>query len=200
MGGIVIGLLLSVFFSKIHIRDSGKVIIILSISCLLVTLEHSLMGTIGFSGLLAVMALGTTLQQRKYEVSKRLSSKFSKLWVGAEVLLFVLVGATVNISYALKAGLMAIVLIFCVLAFRTLGVFLCFTKTKLNKKERIFSAFSYIPKATVQAAIGGLPLSMGLACGDIVLTVAVLSILITAPLGATLVDATYKKLLSRSSK
>ncbi len=200
MGGIVIGLLLSVFFSKIHIRDSGKVIIILSISCLLVTLEHSLMGTIGFSGLLAVMALGTTLQQRKYEVSKRLSSKFSKLWVGAEVLLFVLVGATVNISYALKAGLMAIVLIFCVLAFRTLGVFLCFTKTKFNKKERIFSAFAYIPKATVQAAIGGLPLSMGLACGDIVLTVAVLSILITAPLGATLVDATYKKLLSRSSK
>ncbi len=199
-GGIVIGLLLSVFFSKVHMRDSSKVIIILSISCLLVTLEHSLNGTIGFSGLLAVMALGATLQQRKYELSKRLSSKFSKLWVGAEVLLFVLVGATVNISYALKAGLMSIVLILCVLVFRMSGVFVCFIKTKLNKKERIFSALAYIPKATVQAAIGGLPLSMGLACGDIVLTVAVLSILITAPLGAAFVDSTYKMLLSRSSQ
>lgn len=199
-GGIVIGLLLSVFFSKVHMRDSSKVIIILSISCLLVTLEHSLNGTIGFSGLLAVMALGATLQQRKYELSKRLSSKFSKLWVGAEVLLFVLVGATVNISYALKAGLMSIVLILCVLVFRMSGVFVCFIKTKLNKKERIFSALAYIPKATVQAAIGGLPLSMGLACGDIVLTVAVMSILITAPLGAAFVDSTYKMLLSRSSQ
>jgi len=200
IGGIISGLLLSVLFSKAHIRDSGKVIIILSVSFMLVTLEHHLKGAVGFSGLLAVMALGATLQQRKQPVSERLSSKFSKLWVGAEVLLFVLVGATVNISYALKAGLMAIALIFCVLAFRMLGVFVCLIKTKLNKKERLFSALAYMPKATVQAAIGGLPLAMGLACGNIVLTVAVLSILITAPLGAALVDITYKRLLTKSEK
>ncbi|MEG1863407.1 MAG: cation:proton antiporter, partial [Oscillospiraceae bacterium] len=197
--GIVMGLLLALLFTKFHIRDSTKVVVILSVSFLMVTLEHSMTGIIGFSGLLAVMALGATLQQRKYEVSKRLSGKFSKLWVCAEVLLFVLVGATVNIQYALNAGVMAVLLIFCVLIFRIVGVLVCLTKTNLNKKERIFSAIAYTPKATVQAAIGGLPLSMGLACGDIVLTVAVLSILITAPLGAALVDATYKKLLNRAS-
>lgn len=197
IGGIATGLFLALLFSNLHIRDSGKVIIILSVSFLLVTVEHALTGVVGFSGLLAVMAMGATLQQRKYEVSKRLSGKFSKLWVCAEVLLFVLVGATVNISYALKAGLAAVALIFCVLIFRMVGVFTCLIKTSLNKKERIFSAIAYIPKATVQAAIGGLPLAMGLACGEIVLTVAVLSILITAPLGAALVDATYKKLLDK---
>lgn len=199
LGGIVIGLLLSLLFTKTHMRDSIKVVAILCASFLMVTLEHRMTGVIGFSGLLAVMALGATLQQRKYEVSKRLSAKFSKLWVCAEVLLFVLVGATVNIQYARKAGILSVMLIFCVLLFRMTGVFVCLLKTKLNKKERIFSAFAYMPKATVQAAIGGLPLAMGLACGDIVLTVAVLSILITAPLGAALVDATYKKLLGRTS-
>lgn len=199
VGGIITGLLISLLFSKVHIRDSGKVVIILSVSFLLVAVEHSLTGVIGFSGLLAVMSMGTTLQQRKHEVSKRLSGKFSKLWVCAEVLLFVLVGATVNISYALNAGLSAIALILCVLIFRMVGVFACLIKTSLNKKERIFSALAYMPKATVQAAIGGLPLAMGLACGDIVLTVAVLAILITAPLGAALVDATYKRLLDRPS-
>ncbi|RCX12958.1 sodium/proton antiporter (CPA1 family) [Anaerobacterium chartisolvens] len=197
-GGAIIGLLLSLFFSKVHIRDSGKVIIMLAISFLLITLEHSLKGAVGFSGLLAVMALGTAIQQRKHDVSKRLSQKFSKLWVGAEVLLFVLVGAMVNISYALNAGLFASALIFCVLIFRMMGVLVCLIKTKLNKKERLFSAIAYMPKATVQAAIGGIPLAMGLACGDIVLTVAVLSILITAPLGAVLMDVTHKKLLTRS--
>lgn len=197
LGGLLIGLLLALFFTKVHIRDSGKVVILLSLSFLLVTVEHSLTGVIGFSGLLAVMALGATLKQRKPEVSQRLSGKFSKLWVGAEVLLFVLVGATVNISYALKAGAMAVVLIFCALLFRMAGVFVCLIKTPLNWKERIFSAIAYLPKATVQAAIGGLPLTMGLACGDLVLTVAVLSILITAPLGAALLDATYQSLLDR---
>lgn len=199
VGGIITGRLLSLLFSKAHIRDSGKVVIILSISFLLVAVEHRLTGVIGFSGLLAIMAMGATLQQRKHEVSKRLSGKFSKLWVCAEVLLFVLVGATVNISYAWNAGLATVALIFCMLVFRMVGVFVCLVKTSLNKKERIFSALAYIPKATVQAAIGGLPLEMGLACGDIVLTVAVLAILITAPLGAALVDATYKKLLRRIS-
>ena len=197
-GGVVCGLGLSFFFSKFHIRDTGKVIIILSISFLLVSLEHALTGAVGFSGLLAVMGLGAALQQRKYEVAKRLSGKFSKLWVGAEMLLFVLVGATVNISYAAKAGLPAFVLILAVLLFRTAGVFISLLKTDLNKGERLFSAFAYMPKATVQAAIGGIPLAMGLACGEIVLTVAVVSIIITAPLGALLVDNTYKRLLTRS--
>ena len=198
LGGVLMGWGLSILFSKFHIRDSGKVLIILSISFLLVTLEQHLDGVIGFSGLLAVMAMGATIQQKKYELSKRLSGKFSKLWVGAEVLLFVLVGAIVDINYALKAGLFSIVLIFCVLVFRMIGVFLCLVKTKLNKKERLFSAIAYMPKATVQAAIGGIPLAMGLACGDIALTVAVLAILITAPLGAVLIDVTYNKLLEKN--
>ncbi len=197
-GGILVGVLLSALFAKFHMRDSSKVVMILSVSFLLVTLEHSMTGVVGFSGLLAVMALGAALQQRRGEVAKRLSAKFSKLWVGAEILLFVLVGATVNIGYAVKAGLPAVLLIFCVLAFRMAGVFLCLVKTPLNRKERLFSAMAYMPKATVQAAIGGLPLSMGLACGDIVLTVAVLSILITAPLGAALVDRNYKRLLKKT--
>lgn len=197
-GGIAMGLLLALLFTKAHIRDSGKVIIILSVSFLMVTVEHSLTGVIGFSGLLAVMSMGAALRQKKYEVSKRLSSKFSKLWVCAEVVLFVLVGATVNISYAIRAGGLAVALIFCVLLFRMAGVFVCFLKTPLNKQERVFAAIAYLPKATVQAAIGGLPLAMGLACGDIVLTVAVLSILITAPLGSALIDATYQKLLKKT--
>lgn len=200
LGGMIVGRGLCFLFSKVHIRDSSKVLIILSISFLLVTLEHSLTGVIAFSGLLAVMALGVALRQNKYEVSKRLSAKFSKLWVGAEVILFVLVGVTVNIQYALKAGVSAIILIICVLLFRMIGVFVCLIKTNLNKKERVFTAFAYMPKATVQAAIGGLPLAMGLKCGNIVLTVAVLSILITAPLGATLIDISYKKLLTKDNQ
>ncbi|MEG1367090.1 MAG: cation:proton antiporter [Oscillospiraceae bacterium] len=197
LGGAAIGFILSLLFTKMHLRDSVKVILILSVSFLLVTLEKSLAGVVGFSGLLAVMALGVTLRQKKPEPSRRLSAKFSKLWVCAEVMLFVLVGATVNIQYALKAGGMAVLLILGALLFRTAGVFACLVKTKLNKHERIFAAFAYIPKATVQAAIGGLPLAMGLACGDIVLTVAVLSILITAPLGVLLIDETYQKLLTK---
>ncbi|MEF9976596.1 MAG: cation:proton antiporter [Oscillospiraceae bacterium] len=197
LGGAATGFIMSLLFTKMHLRDSVKVILILSVSFLLVTLEKSLAGVVGFSGLLAVMALGATLRQKKPEPSRRLSAKFSKLWVCAEVMLFVLVGATVNIQYALKAGGMAVLLILGALLFRTAGVFACLIKTKLNKHERIFAAFAYIPKATVQAAIGGLPLAMGLACGDIVLTVAVLSILITAPLGVLLIDETYQKLLTK---
>ncbi len=197
-GGVLVGLALSVLFEKVHMRDSSKVVLMLSVAFLLVTLEHSMNGMVGFSGLLAVMAMGVALQRRKYDVSRRLSQKFSKLWVGAEILLFVLVGTTVNVGYAWKAGAMAVVLILGVLIFRIAGVFLCLVKTPLSRKERVFSAVAYLPKATVQAAIGGLPLSMGLACGDIVLTVAVLSILITAPLGAALIDCNYKKLLQKA--
>lgn len=199
-GGVIVGLGLSFLFEKIHIRDTGKVVIILSASFLFVTLEHALTGVFGFSGLLAVMALGATIQQKKYEASKRLSGKFSKLWVGAEVLLFVLVGATVNFSTVQKAGLLSIFVILAVLIFRMAGVYLCLLGTKLNKKERLFSAFAYMPKATVQAAIGGIPLALGLSCGDIVLTVAVLSIVITAPLGAILVDLSYRRLLTKEEK
>lgn len=197
LGGVIVGLALSLLFAKVHIRDTGKVILILSVSFLLVTLENVMTGVIGFSGLLAVVALGASIQQKKYEVSKRLSGKFSKLWVGAEVFLFVLVGAAVNISYALNAGVLAILLIIGALFFRIMGVFVCLIKTNLNKKERIFTAFAYMPKATVQAAIGGLPLAIGLSCGDIVLAVAVLSIIISAPIGAMLVDVSYKELLSK---
>lgn len=196
LAGIVIGIIMSYVFTKIHIQDSAKVIIILSVSFLLVTFENSIDGSIGFSGLLAIMALGLTLASKKKELTARLSSKFSKLWVAAQVLLFVLVGATVDISYAAQAGLLALGLILIVLIFRAVGVILCLVKSNLNAKERLFTVFSYMPKATVQAAIGGLPLAMGLACGNTVLSVAVMSILITAPVGALLIDRSYKKLLT----
>ncbi|WP_074911740.1 cation:proton antiporter [Proteiniclasticum ruminis] len=196
-GGFV-GLFLSWVFTRFHIRDTGKVLVILSMAFLLVSLEEMLQGIVGFSGLLAVMAMGILLQEKKYEVAKRLSGKFSKLWVAAELLLFVLVGASVNLSLVLTAGLPAVLLVLLALLFRILGVFLSLLKTPLTRKERAFSAMAYLPKATVQAAIGGLPLAMGLPSGEIILTVAVVSIVLTAPLGAILVDRSYKRLLVRS--
>lgn len=195
--GSVVGLGLSQLFTKFHIRDTSKVILILSIAFLLVTLESWLEGIIGFSGLLAVMALGATIHQLKVDVAARLSLKFSKMWSGAEVLLFVLVGALINIDYAINAGLVAIMIVLGSLIFRIIGVYISFLKTKLNSKEKIFTAIAYTPKATVQAAIGGIPLAMGLASGEIILTVAVISIVITAPLGAILIDKTYRKLLAK---
>jgi len=193
--GIVCGIILNVLFTRYHIRDSAKVIILISIAFLLISLEKALDGIVGFSGLLAVMSMGASLQKNNYEVSKRLSNKFSKLWVCAEVLLFVLVGATVDIKYAVSSGWIAVATLILVLVIRMIGVYICMIKTKLSQKERLFCMLSYIPKATVQAAIGSIPLAMGLSCGKMVLTVAVLAILITAPLGAVLVDASYKKLL-----
>jgi len=195
--GFLCAILLIYFFKKVHIRDSMKVIIILNISFLLVTFEHSLTGIIGFSGLLAIMSMGTGIQEKNSILAKRLSSKYSKLWIAAEVILFVLVGATVNIKYALGASIPAILLIMTVIAFRMAGVFLCLLGTSLSYKERLFCMIAYCPKATVQAAIGSIPLSMGLSAGNIILTVAVLSILITAPLGAFAIDFSYKKLLNR---
>ena len=195
--GFLCAILLIYFFKKIHIRDSMKVIIILNISFLLVTFEHSLTGIIGFSGLLAIMSMGTGIQEKNSILAKRLSAKYSKLWIAAEVILFVLVGATVNIKYALGASIPAILLIMTVIAFRMAGVFLCLLGTSLSYKERLFCMIAYCPKATVQAAIGSIPLSMGLSSGNIILTVAVLSILITAPLGAFAIDFSYKKLLNR---
>jgi len=197
-GGIIVGYLLSIFFKKLHIRDSAKVIILLSFSFFLMALESHLDGIIAFSGLLAIMSMSATILKTYEVLAKRLSGKFSKLWVAAEIMLFVLVGATVDLKYAVSAGIMTVVLILAVLIFRILGVFLCLVKTNLNKKEMLFCAFSYIPKATVQAAIGAIPLSMGLGCGQIVLTIAVLAIIITAPVGALLIDMTYKKYLKNS--
>ena len=193
-GGLA-GILLALFFQKVHIRDSAEVVILLSISFLMIELENRLKGYVPFSGLLAVMSIGIALQKKRYEAAARLSVKYSKLWVAAEVLLFVLVGATVDISYAMKAGAAAVILIFGVLIFRMAGVFFCLLGTDINRKERLFCMIAYMPKATVQAAIGGVPLAMGLGCGKIVLTVAVLAILITAPLGAFGVEQTYKRLL-----
>lgn len=195
--GIVIGGILAKYFEYVHIRDTAKVIILLCIAFILVSLEDRFSAIIPFSALISIMSIGIAMQRKRENVAVRLSAKFNKLWVASEIILFVLVGATVDLNYALSAGVMAIILIFGVLAFRMLGVWVCLIKTKLDRKERLFCMIAYTPKATVQAAIGGVPLAMGLACGNIVLTVAVLAILITAPLGAFFIDYTYKRLLSK---
>ena len=193
--GLLLGFLLSYFFKKIHIRDTSKVLIIISVSLLLVVLEDSLTTSITFSSLISIMFIGVGLKRNREIVAKRLSIKYGKLWVGAEVFLFVLVGATVNINYLTHVGFKALLLIILALIFRMFGVFICLLNTKLNKKEKLFAMIAYTPKATVQAAIGGIPLSLGLSCGDITLTVAVLAIVLTAPLGAFAIDLSYKKLL-----
>lgn len=197
--GLTAGYALAFFFKKVHLRDTTKVLIILSISFLLAAAEDHLATAITFSSLIAIMFLGVGLQRKRNEVAKRLSTKFSKLWVAAEVFLFVLVGATVNIGYLGNVGIKALLLIIGALAFRMIGVFVCLLGTKLNAKERLFSMLAYTPKATVQAAIGGIPLAMGFACGETVLTVAVLAIVLTAPLGAFAIDLSYKKLLKKEN-
>ena len=193
--GLLIGFILAYFFKRVHIRDTSKVLIILSISFLLVVLEDALTTAITFSALIAIMFIGIGLQRNREVVAKRLSVKYGKLWGAAEVFLFVLVGATVNIGYLGKVGVQALVVIIGALAFRMLGVFVCLLGTRLKRKERLFVMMAYTPKATVQAAIGGIPLALGFACGDTVLTVAVLAIVLTAPLGAFAIDFSYKKLL-----
>ena len=196
--GLAAGCLLAKFFEKVHIRDTSKVMILLSVSFILVTAEdYAADMMIPFASLIGVMAAGISLQKKREVVAKRLSSKFNKLWVVSEIMLFVLVGAAVDIQYAVKAGIAPVFLIFSVLIFRMAGVFVCLLKTKLNIKERAFCMLAYMPKATVQAAIGGLPLAMGLSCGNIVLSVAVIAILITAPLGAFCIDMTYKRFLQQ---
>lgn len=193
--GMVLGYALASYFQRVGVRDAVKLLVFLSVSFLLTAAEGSLHTGITFSGLIAVMFMGIGLQRKKMDSAKMLSGKFNQMWVFAEVILFTLVGASVDISYVSSAGLAAVILIFAVLVFRMLGVCLCMAGTKLNWKERIFCMLAYMPKATVQAAIGGLPMAMGLPCGKIVLTVAVLAIFITAPLGAFLIDAMYQKLL-----
>ena len=198
MIGVVIGILLALFFKKVHIRDTGKVLIIFSISLLLVVTEDTLTIPITFSALIAIMFIGIGLQKKRGNVAKRLAVKYGKLWVAAEVFLFVLVGATVKIDYLRKVGMKAFIVIIVALLFRMFGVYVCMLKTKLNIREKIFIMLAYTPKATVQAAIGGVPLALGFACGDAILMVAVLAIVLTAPLGAFAIDLTYKKMLSKS--
>lgn len=196
--GAVIGIALGIFFTKVHMRDTIKVIIILSLAFILVSLEEMITIPVTFAALISVMFMGIFLKRKKADTSARLSAKFNKLWVMAEIILFVLVGASVDITFISKAGLKTVILIFAVLVFRMAGVFICMLGTKLNGSERLFCMLAYTPKATVQAAIGGVPLAMGLVCGNIVLTVAVIAIVITAPLGAFMIEHTYKKLLSKT--
>ena len=199
--GAFVGFLLSMFFETAYahkhcVRNSMKVIIVLGVSFMLMAIETWAEGFVSISGLLAVVSMACVLKLKSIPfVSKRLSEKFGKLWIAAEVILFVLVGAAVDIRYTMGAGLAAIAMIFLALVFRGIGVSICLIKTNLNWKERLFCVIAYLPKATVQAAIGSVPLAMGLSCGQIVLSVAVLAILITAPLGAIGMDLTYKKLL-----
>ena len=201
--GAVVGYVLSIFFETAYahkhcVRNSMKVIIILGVSFMLMAIETWTEGFVSISGLLAIVSMACILKMKSIAfVSKRLSEKFGKLWIAAEVILFVLVGAAVDIRYTMEAGLTAIAMIFLALLFRGIGVSVCLVKTQLNWKERLFCVIAYLPKATVQAAIGSIPLAMGLPCGQIVLSVAVLAILVTAPLGAIGIDLTYKKLLIR---
>ena len=184
-------------FARNHmVRGSVKVIIVLSVSFLLVALETVLKGRIALSGLLAVTSMACMLARKTTgEVRARLSEKCGKLWIAAELILFVLVGAAVDIRYVSETGLAAVLMVFAALIFRAAGVVLCLAGTKLSRRERLFCVIAYLPKATVQAAIGSVPLAMGLPCGKIVLSVAVLAILITAPLGALGMDAAYRKRL-----
>lgn len=201
--GAIAGYLLYLFFEtayakKHYVRNSMKVIIVLGFSFLLIAIEGWLEGKIAVSGLLAVVSMACVLKMKCTAfVSKRLSEKFGKLWLAAEVILFVLVGAAVDIRYTLEAGIAAVAMIFVALIFRSFGVLLCTVKTNLSAKERAFCVIAYLPKATVQAAIGSVPFAAGLPCGKIVLSVAVMAIIITAPLGAFGMDLTYKKILTR---
>lgn len=201
--GAVAGWLLSLFFetayAKEHyVRNSMKVIIVLGVSFLLMSVENWVKPYISVSGLLAVVSMACVLKLRSIKaVSARLSEKFGKLWLAAEVLLFVLVGAAVDIRYTMGAGLAAVFMIFTALIFRTIGVLICLAGTVMYWKERLFCVIAYLPKATVQAAIGSVPMAMGLPCGQIVLSVAVMAILITAPLGALGMDSTFEKLLEK---
>lgn len=200
--GFVLAWFFEINFSHRHlIRNSVKVIVVLGVSFLLLAVEDWLEGIVPVSGLLAVMSMALVLAMRSVpQVTGRLQEKYGKLWLAAEVILFVLVGAAVDIRYTVQAGMGAVLMIAIGLLFRCAGVWLCMMGTALNRKERLYCVIAYLPKATVQAAIGGVPLALGLPCGSIVLSVAVLSILITAPLGAIGMDATYRKLLLPEDK
>lgn len=195
--GYFTGMILVRIFRRLHLRDTAKVLLIISISFLLISFETAIKQYIPFSGFLAIMALGASILRNYEFLATRLKSKFSKIWVGAEVMLFVLVGSTVDITYLPKAGFSAVLLILFALLLRMLGVTISLAGTHLTFKERLFCSVAYLPKATVQAAIGSLPLAAGLGAGNLILTIAVVAIVITAPLGAIGIDFLYSRLLSQ---
>ena len=194
--GVVCGWLLSRFFARCSLNQTMRTVVMLAVSCLLIAAEEWAKGSVAFSGLLAVMGMAVMLRRKSpTPCAEALSGKVGQLWQAAEILLFVLVGAAVDIRYTMEAGAGAVLMILLALVVRSLGTALCVAGTKLTRQERLFCVLAYLPKATVQAAIGATPLAMGLDCGKIVLSVAVLAILITAPMGAIAMDATYKRLL-----
>ncbi len=198
--GLIIGLIMVRLFKTYHIRDTRKILLILGAAILLTVIENVLKSKIEIAGLLGVMTIGFIILEKKPEVASRLASKFNKIWIFAEILLFVLVGAQVNINVALNTGLKGIIVIFIGLTARSVGVIISTLGTNLNWKERVFCVISYLPKATVQAAIGAIPLGLGIPSGEVILAIAVLSILVTAPLGAIAIKASAKKLLVVENK
>lgn len=198
--GIIVGYLIVLFFKKFHFRDTIKVLVMFSLGFLILALENVLSSYIAISGLIAVIAFAMTINKTHIELAKRLVRKFEKIWVVAEIMLFVLVGALIDISVLIHVGLFAILLILLALVFRIGAVYIATLKTPLNAKERLFTAFSYTPKATVQAAIGAIPLSVGLPYGEFILMVSVLAIMITAPFGAILMDHTFDLLLIKDKQ
>lgn len=197
--GVGIGLVMVQFFKRIHMRDTVKVMLIFAVGFLFITFEESIEQWLSISGLLAVMTLAMTINQKYPVLSERLIKKFEKIWVSAEMMLFVLVGALVNITILGEAGLLAIALIIVALLFRMIAAYASTLKTDLTVKERLFTMLSYTPKATVQAAIGAIPYELGLPHGDLILLLSVLAIVITAPFGAIVMDATYPKLLIQTT-
>lgn len=197
VSGILVGAALSFLFSKFIKNSTTQTIVLLSFSMLLTVAEDMLPEYIPFASLIAVMVVGMMIKNKQAEISNDLKRQYNSLWTAAEVFLFVLVGASVDIHYAVSAGLMVVIVVICALLVRVAGVAVCLVKTNLSFKERLFCMIAYTPKATVQAAIGGIPLAMGLSCGNTVLTMAVIAILITAPIGAFGIDCTYKKLLEK---
>ena len=195
--GILTGTVIAWFLRKCKLNDIIKVLLLLCISFLFISLENALKDILPLSGLLAVMSLGATIYKQEKDLAGNLSAKFTKLWIGAEMFLFVLVGAAIDISYIKSTAHYAILLILLALVFRIIGVMLCLLKAKLSKNEKLFTAIAYLPKATVQAAIGGIPLALGIPSGHLILMVAVVSIIITAPIGAIGIDTTYKNLLKK---
>lgn len=197
--GLIIGYLLVQLFKRIHMRDTVKVLLILGLSFLLMGLEQTINRAFPFSGFLAVMAVGGAILKSYEILAKRITGKFSKIWVAAELILFVMLGSAVDIGHMRGAGLSAVILILAALLCRSIGVMICLIRTPLNRKERAFCIIASLPKATVQAAIGAVPLAYGLSSGSIILMISVLSILISAPLGAVGIQLSYTKLLERSS-
>lgn len=195
--GIIIGYLLNIFFKKTALRNTIKVVILLSFSFVMLEIEEVLKNIVPVSSLIGIMVVGLFIYQKNNMLSKQLSEKYNKMWVVGEIMLFVLVGTLLDIRYLVHGGIGLVVIILGALVFRVLGVFICLLKTNLSMKERVFCMGAYAPKATVQAAMGAVPLSMGITGGNIILTISILSIIITAPMGAIFIDKTYKKLLQK---